>query len=472
MRFKLPRFMVAAPKSGSGKTLLTCALMRVFRETRQISAYKCGPDFVDPMFHEKVLGTPCKNLDTFFTGEGLTKFLMSKDAPMSDLGIMEGVMGYYDGMAGTSTEASSYDLARVTQTPVLLIVDGRGRSVSVAAEIKGFLSYREPSYIEGIIFNHVSENMYLRLKNLVEEELGVNVYGYLPEIPDVSIKSRHLGLLMPDEIPDLTAQIDKVAGAIRTTVDFQGILSMAAEAPALSCRSALSYFLFTTGKVKLAVAKDEAFSFYYKDNLELLSDLGAEITYFSLLHDEKLPDDVSGLLIGGGYPELFAEQLSQNETMKKSVYEALSRGMPCMAEGGGFLYLGERMTDGENKASYPMVGFLPGESRMEKRLQKFGYIKITETPGHEKHFCGGRPLVIKGHEFHYMQATEEGRDLIAKKPLQEKSWSTGYVSETLYAGLPHLYLYASLPAAKQFIKACRKFASENPKEDAPCDEDL
>ncbi|HBA64157.1 MAG TPA: cobyrinic acid a,c-diamide synthase [Lachnospiraceae bacterium] len=449
----MPRMMIAAPKSGSGKTLVTCGILKVLQKRMQVTSYKCGPDYIDPMFHEKVLHTPSKNLDTYFSGEDLTRQLLAEDAMDKDMAVMEGVMGYYDGVGGISTQASSYDLARVTRTPVVLVVDGRGSSVSLAALLRGFLTYRKPSYIKGVIFNQISEGMYPRLKALVEKELPLKVYGYLPNMKEVEFKSRHLGLVEPDELTEIEEHLTAIGEQCEKTLDIEGLIRMAKDAPVLECRSSMHYVLFSLAKVRLAVAKDEAFSFYYKDNLKLLETLGAELVYFSPLRDDKLPEGVHGLLLGGGYPELHARELSENIYMKASIYNALEEGMPCIAECGGFLYLQEAIRNPEGE-EYAMVGYLPGKSRYTGKLGRFGYLELESG---EACLFGGTGLKIKGHEFHYMDSSDNGKSFRAVKPKSDRSWICGHGTETLYAGFPHLYLYSNIDAAKKFMKKCKKY---------------
>lgn len=453
MRYEIPRIMIGAPSSGSGKTLVTCGLLNYLKKQYRVSAFKCGPDYIDPMFHEKVLQMPSKNLDTYFTGEDLTRQLLADEAKASDLAVIEGVMGYYDGIAGTSVEASSYDLARVTKTPVILVVDGRGSSVSLCALLRGFMTYRKPSYVKGVIFNRISPSMYPRLKALVEKELPIRVCGYLPVVEDAVFESRHLGLIEPDELSEIETKLARISRQCEETLDMDAILEIAEKAPLLECKSSMHYVLFSLAKIRIAVAKDEAFSFYYKDNLKLLELLGAELVYFSPMRGERLPDNIQGLLLGGGYPELYAKELSENIYMKASIYDALEEGLPCIAECGGFLYLQEMLKTPEGK-SYSMVGYLPGESHYTRKLGRFGYVELSSN---DQELFGGKGMKMKGHEFHYMDSTENGTAFLAKKPKSEREWECGYGGPAFYAGFPHLYFYSNIDATKKFMKQCKKY---------------
>ena len=232
---KIPRILLAAGSSGSGKTLITCGLLQALMERGvKTASFKCGPDYIDPMFHSRVIGTKSRNLDTFFTESEVTRYLLARTAKDCEIAVMEGVMGFYDGVAGTTTRASAYDLAKVTDTPVILIVNSRGMSVSLAAYVRGFMEYRKDSHIRGVIFNQMSPMLYPRMKKLLEEELGVEVLGYVPKVEDCVIESRHLGLVLPDEIPELKERLHKLAGVLEKTLEIDRTLKLAQKAPEIS----------------------------------------------------------------------------------------------------------------------------------------------------------------------------------------------------------------------------------------------
>ena len=272
--------MIAAPKSGSGKTMITCGLLRAFLlRGKKVAAFKCGPDYIDPLFHETVVGAPSRNLDPFFTDGPMTRYLFGRHANSADLSVIEGVMGYYDGLGGTSDEASAYDLAQMTDTPVILVMDARGMSLSVLAELQGFLKFRQNSGIRGVIFNRMSKSMYQLLAPMVKETLGIRPLGYVPECPDCRLESRHLGLVLPDEVKDLSGRLDRLAAVLEETADLDGMLELAAEARELSAEmpaklkqlldSPQAENIRRTAPV-IGVARDEAFQFIYADNLKLL----------------------------------------------------------------------------------------------------------------------------------------------------------------------------------------------------------
>ena len=360
---KLPRILLTAGASGSGKTLITCGLLEAFRRSgKKVTAFKCGPDYIDPMFHTRVLEMKSRNLDTFFADRETVRYLLAKNGRGSDLAVLEGVMGYYDGVGGISTRAGAYDLAQTTDTPAVLLVNSRGMSLSLIAYIKGFLEYKKDSGIRGVIFNRMSSMLYPRMKKLTEEELGIPCYGYVPELGESFLKSRHLGLVLPDEVPDLKRHVERLAGVLEESLDLEGLLQLAKTAPDLSDgRPGEAEAVLKKGPwpVKIAVAKDEAFCFHYEDNLEFLRELGAVLTEFSPIHDKTLPEEADGLILPGGYPELYAEVLSKNESMRRSIREALAKGLPCQAECGGFLYLQKELKDWKGRSGR-WRAFFPG----------------------------------------------------------------------------------------------------------------
>ena len=486
MEKRIPRILLAAGASGSGKTLLTCGLLQVLvnRGLKTVS-FKCGPDYIDPMFHTQVIGTKSRNLDTFFTGEEITRYLLAKNSADCEIAVMEGVMGFYDGVAGTTTQASAYDLARVTDTPVILIVNSKGMSVSLAAYIKGFMEYKKDSHIRGVIFNQMSPMLYPRMKKLVEEELGIKVLGYVPKVEDCVIESRHLGLVLPEEIPELKGRLLKLAEVLENSLEIEEILKLANEAPAmeypsleksnesLTGRSNGSKVIDETvkkeadaltklsqvytwkcpGKLRIGLAKDEAFCFFYEDNLQLLQDMGAELVPFSPIHDEHLPGNLDGLLLYGGYPELNGKALEENVSMRQEIAIAIKGGMPCLAECGGFMYLHEQM-EGMDGRFCEMAGVIPGKVWRTPRLTRFGYITLEQ----KSPVLGLADLGLSpAHEFHYFDSENCGITFHASKPGSNRGWDCIHGTDTLLAGFPHLYYYANPRIPQAFLKKCMEY---------------
>ena len=451
---KVPRILLGAAASGSGKTLITCGLLQALKNRKlQVTSFKCGPDYIDPMFHSRVIGTKSRNLDSFFADEDTVRYLLEKNARDCEISVIEGVMGYYDGLAGISPKASAYDVAKITKTPTVLIVNAKGMSLSAAAFIKGFVEYQEDSQIRGVILNQVSSMMYPRLKQIIEEELSIKVYGYVPVVKDCVLESRHLGLVMPEEIVDLQQKLMELAEILEKSVDIDGLLELAEHAEELPVQE--SPVAYHTGrKIRIALAKDEAFCFFYQDNLELLEEMGAELVPFSPIHDKKLPEHIDGMLFHGGYPELYAKKLSENKEMLAAVCAAVQTGIPYMAECGGFMYLHQEMEDMEGH-SWPMAGVIHGKSWRTPRLTRFGYITLEDGT------CFGEHVgAIRAHEFHYFDSDRCGEAYTAKKPLSSRSWKCIHSDGQGMSGFPHMYYYSNLRVPEQFLRACEERKAE------------
>ena len=426
-----PRILVAAPGSGSGKTLLTTGLLTLFQNRGiRCRSFKCGPDYIDPMFHKYVLGIDSCNLDSFFLSQEELRVLFRKRAADAELSILEGVMGYYDGIGGNSTAASTYEVAKITDTPVILVLDGKGSSLSLAAQVKGFLDYRKDSHICGVILNKTNKMVGERLRPEIEK-LGVRYLGAVPVCETMDIKSRHLGLTMPQEQSELRGHLNAFAKQLEECLNVEGILELAGYSKKDEIRPIDSESESPTRR--MAVAMDEAFCFYYQENLDFLRQHGWEVVPFSPLHDVALPEQVHAILLGGGYPELYAKELSANEPMLASIRNAHAEGIKILAECGGFLYLQEHLED-ETGRSWPVVGLIHADGFRTEKLSRFGYISLTQNGA----------VRIKGHEFHYWDSTAPGSAFWAEKPQSNRGWDCMYQTDSLLAGFPHLY-YLSGP---------------------------
>ena len=444
MEKNLPRVLIAGTNSGCGKTTLVSGLLTALkRREGALRAFKCGPDYIDPMFHASALGVPCRNLDLQFFGENTLRYLLAKNG--GGLSVIEGVMGFYDGV-GLTTQASSYAVAKASNSPVVLVVDARGAAHSVLAVISGFLNLHPDSHIRGVILNRCSAMLYPRMQQAIVQQFGgaVQPLGYLPVMKDCTLESRHLGLITAQEMTDLREKLEKVADQIEKSVDIPALLALAASAPGLQWEMAA---LPSAGSaVRIAVAQDKAFCFYYADNLDLLRELGAEIVPFSPMEDRALPENIQGIYLGGGYPELYAKTLSENEAMRASLRAALEREIPCIAECGGFLYLQEAL-EGD-----PMVGFLPGTGHNTGKLSRFGYVTLTAQ--RDNLLCAAGQQ-LPAHEFHYYDTDSNGDSFLAQKT-DGRSWACGVATPRLYAGFPHFHFYACPQMAANFLSACRK----------------
>lgn len=467
--------MIAAPKSGSGKTMITCALLQLLKDSgKNVLSYKCGPDYIDPMFHKKVLGVPSKNLDTFFTDEKTTVQLFLDERADGDFAVLEGVMGLYDGLGGIYEQGSSYHLAKVTQTPIILVVDAKGMGKSVLALIAGFLQYDTHHLIKGVLLNRMSKGYYDIIKPLIEKELSIKVVGYFPEQKDIGLSSRHLGLVMPDELSDIKKQLNETADRLKKTIDMDLFIDIAEDADEIGdSGNADVYNEKNTGNcdqnefsqnkaintVNIAVAMDEAFCFYYEDNLRMLEKCGAQLLYFSPLHDTSLPEYCDAMLLGGGYPELYAKELSENISMRNSIKTAFKTGLPTVAECGGFMYLHtyihnicEEDADAQNYV-FGMTGALDSECHFKGKLVRFGYIELGEKhsnflPTDEK---------IRAHEFHYYDSTDNGADCIATKPATGRSYDCVISHDNYWLGFPHLYYPSNPHFAESLVRKAYEY---------------
>ena len=442
--------MLTAMQSGAGKTVLSCAVMAACQKRGlRVAAFKSGPDYIDPTWHRAATGVPGRNLDLILQGEeGIRWSFRSTDA---DIAVLEGAMGYYDGLNG-GTRASTWELADCLNIPAVLAVRPQSSGVTLAAQVQGMLRFRENSHICGILLAMCTEKMFLYLRPILERECGLPVLGYLPLMEEARIESRHLGLRMSHEEENLSERIGKIAERLEQTADLDRLLELAVQVPKEA--AAVGTTECDSGTCRIAVAADEAFCFRYEDGVDALRRAGAEVVFFSPLYDTDLPERICGLYLCGGYPELCAETLWKNHKMRSAVREAVLSGMPTVAECGGFLYLQESLENGEGEA-FPMCGVLPGTGFQTERLQRFGYLTLAPETDSLLFRAGER---VPAHEFHYWDSTEPGTALPAKKA-DGKSWRCGYSSNSLYAAFPHLHFAGQLPMAERFVRACREYGS-------------
>ena len=445
--------MIAAPASGSGKTVLACALLAALkRRGLDPCAFKCGPDYIDPMFHRSALGVDSRNLDLFLSGEDTVRALYRRCGGGRGAAVVEGAMGFYDGLGGTTDRASAWHAAHTLDLPVLLAVRPRGASLTLAAQIGGLLEFRPPSHIAGLFLTDCSPTLAKSLAPMLEGETGLPVVGHLPHMAEAVLESRHLGLHTAGEIGDLAARIGRAAQVLDEAMDWDRFFVLFDRRPGWEAPPPRH----GAETVPLAVARDEAFCFTYAETLDALRDAGAELVFFSPLRDEKLPENACGLYLPGGYPELYAAQLAENQSMRDSIKGAVAGRMPTAAECGGFLYLGQSL-EGTAGRTWPMAGYLPGEGVKQDRLVRFGYANLS-APSDSLLFEAGEPVPV--HEFHYWDSTRNGEDLTASKPLTGRSWTCGFVSDRLYAAFPHLYFAGRPELAERFVRAAKHYRKE------------
>ena len=432
----MKRIIIGGTKSGCGKTTVTCALLAALkRRNINVSAFKCGPDYIDPMFHRKVIGVESHNLDSFFFDRNTILNLLGEYGKKSDISVIEGVMGFYDGSCG-----SAYSVSELTETPVVMVIDCKGMSDSIGAVMSGFLNYRK-NRISGFIFDRLPEKL-IPLAQKLCCELGTEYFGCLPKC-GASIESRHLGLVTADEIADIQTKLERLGELAEKYILIDKLIN-SCDVP-LPEYNPLDIPQFDEHPT-IAAARDSAFCFIYQENIELLEKMGCRIIYFSPLKDSAVPK-ADGLLLYGGYPELYAQQLEDSLKSRQSVADAVRSGMPTIAECGGFQYLGKKL------CGKTMCGVLGHESSDCGRLVRFGYVTLTSK---KDGLLGKAGTVLKGHELHYYDSTDNGADFTARK-VSGKAWDCVVTTETLYAGYPHLYLPSSMEAVEAFYSKCLEY---------------
>lgn len=446
------RIVIAGTGSGAGKTTVTIGLMAALKRKGYIvQGFKCGPDYIDPTYHTAVTGRASRNLDSYMLPHDTVKEIFVRGSAGADISIIEGVMGMYDGKEATSDKGSTAEISILTDSPVLLVVNCQSMARSAAAIVKGFQLLNPAARIVGVIANKVgSEGHYKLVKSAIEQECGIPVVGYLKRENELEIPERHLGLVPSVERGELAPLFARLADLIGESVDLDLVWELA-KAEELRAEPKLFAPTAAPERVTIAVAKDPAFHFYYPENLELLEAYGARLRFFSPLANETVPAEAGGLYIGGGFPEEFAAELSQNQAVLESFRAAIQSGLPTLAECGGFMFLTEAIVTTEGD-SYPMVGLIPGKVTMQKKLAALGYREVRGKAGN---FLLGTEDVAKGHEFHYstyqadavLPHAYETKGLRGTKP-------EGYAQGNLVAGYTHLHFGSRPELVRRWIERC------------------
>ena len=452
------RLMLAGTGSGCGKTTFACALLAALSSMgKDIISFKCGPDYIDPMFHKKAAGVESRNLDVFLMGEKGVKYGLAVHSKGREIAVLEGVMGIYDGL-NSGSFASSNHVSVLTDTPVVLIVNAKGLGLSICALIKGFLEF-DRNNIRAVLLNNISEGIYGFYKQMIEERfsregLSLRVVGFMPHIPEAGIESRHLGLVF-DECSETKEKLNILGKYALKCIDIDSLLDIAEQAPPLDCDEGFLPKAKSSCGLKIYAACDEAFSFWYEDNHDLLRAMGAEINFFSPIHDQALPNDADGLLLWGGYPELYGLELEINTSMKQSLKSAIECGLPVYAECGGFMYLQQSLTDLQGR-SFRMLGVLNGNAIMTRKLQNFGYHEIEAQK--DSMLCkeGGR---INAHFFHHSESDCQGDSFKAVKQ-SGKSFPCVVSRRNIFAGYQHLHFWGNTDFAQNFINACVEYRNK------------
>lgn len=446
------RFVLAGTGSGVGKTTFTIGLMKALQEKgKVVQGFKCGPDYIDPSYHTAVTGRVSRNIDSWMFSHDAVRDIVARASMDADVSIIEGVMGFYDGKSPLSDEGSAADISVVTESPVILIVNCASMARSVAAVVKGFQLLSDKPNIVGVIANQVgSVGHYEIAKAAIEQECGIPVIGYLKRETGIDIPSRHLGLIPAIERGELDSFFDKLGALMAETIDLDLLLSLT-KAPVLQETGQL-FATQPTKDICIAVAKDAAFNFYYEENLALLRAKGATVQFFSPLANEPVPAEADGLYIGGGFPEEFADTLAKNAIVKSSIREAITKGLPTLAECGGFMYLTEAITNSQGER-HEMLGVIPGEVAMQTKLAALGYREIFGTTSN---FLIGQDEQAKGHEFHYSSysGTHETPAYETKGCFGNKQ--EGYQNGNLVAGYTHFHFVSNPKLVDNWLTACKK----------------
>ncbi len=430
--------IISGTKSGVGKTTITMAIMKALEN---VAPFKIGPDFIDPKFHEYATKNKSYNLDAFLLGEELVRELFYEKSCGKNISLVEGVMGLYDGINHEIDNFSTNHISKILNMPVILIVDGKGISTSIAAEVLGYKNLDKNNNVKGIIINNIgSEKSYLNLKEAIEKYCDLECLGYFSSLKEISLESRHLGLVQANELENLDKTLVILENQAKKTIDLDRILEIAKgiEKPKTFVREKILKEIENklSGK-RIGIAWDNAFTFYYNDNLELLEKSGIEIVKFSPINDKALPKNIDFLYFGGGYPENYANKLSKNQSMIDDIRNFYANNGEIYGECGGFIYLTKGLLDLSDKFT-DFVGLLDIKVQMKKSLniKRFGYINI-ETKSN---------ILCKGHEFHYSDiydVLEENTEFNISK-LNGNSWNCGYKSKNLLAGYPHINFYTNI----------------------------
>lgn len=459
MQKKIPRVIIAATQSGSGKTTIVAGLIRALRDKGlTVQACKVGPDYIDPGYHRIASGRSTLNLDGWLLTPDILRREFARAAADADICIIEGVMGLYDG--GKNGIGSTAEMAKLLKAPVLLVIDAKSMGESAAAIAMGFLRYDAAVHIAGVVLNRLGSDTHAAIIAAAMTKIDVPVWGMIHRDKALTVPERHLGLL-PTTENETCSLIERLGQTVGNRLELDKIISLAGSAPPLTFDdSPVADIKLQFSDVCIAVAKDEAFSFYYADSLAALTDRGARLVYFSPLSDEPVPEGAAGIIIGGGFPEMFAAQLASGTAARRSIQKAAALGMPVYAECGGYMYLTEELTDfhGQN---YPMTGIIPLRVKMCDKLQMVGYVTAE--------FCRNTILgetgdTLKGHEFHFSCETE--LPAVSTCAFQftrlrnGDKYLAGYADKNILASYLHINFAATPKAVEKFLSCCRSFKEQ------------
>ena len=458
---RLPRIMIAGTNSGVGKTTVTLGIMSALvQKGINVQGFKAGPDYIDPSHHTFVTGNASRNLDTWVMGNSTCQELFARSAANADISVIEGVMGLYDGSIDSTGHGSSAHLAKILNTPVILVVNASGVAQSAGAIVMGFKEFDKEINLTGIILNNIgSQSHYDCIKKTIEETCSVTVLGYLKKDQDITIPERHLGLIPSEEEKINSALYEKLGQMVLETIDTDRLINRA-ESSGIFPDYTKSIFINKNGplNVTLAIAKDNAFCFYYQDDIDLFEALGATIKRFSPLNDRCLPDDIDGIFIGGGFPELYADRLMQNESMINSILEADKRGTVIYGECGGMMYLLEKLIDCEGR-SFKMSGILSGTAVMEEKRQGLGYVIADVTC--DNVICK-KGDTFRAHEFHWSKLQHVPDDTMfaynTRKSNGKRTGVDGICKSNVLASYTHMHFSSNPELARNMLTAMAKIS--------------
>lgn len=445
MNVRIPRIVIAGTSSGVGKTTVSISIMAAFAmKGIKVQPFKVGPDYIDPGFHKLATGRISRNLDSHLIDDNSLIEIFDKACIGADIAVIEGVMGLFDG--SRSGSGSTAEIARLLKAPIVLTVDASGMAESVAAIAKGFDLHDERHGIDGVILNKVGSERHIKMLSESLARSGIKIFGAIKRDETVKVKERHLGLTQATETIDVAKKIEQLASIGMKKIDLKEVESVAKTAGVLSYQQGL-FSGNDTKKSALGIARDRAFSFYYEDNLDILRDLGAELIEFSPMKDKALPEGINGLYLGGGFPELFSEELSANKEMMNEIRLKSKDDMPVYAECGGLVYLSKDLVDSEGN-TWPLCGVHPARARMNKKLQSLGYRSATTI---EDNVLTSKGSEIRGHEFHYSSLYQPDDQKRAYK-LEKDSGCEGFISNNTLASYIHLHFATEKRWAKSLVE--------------------
>ena len=458
MNKDFPRLIIAATQSNSGKTTITTGLLAALKNRGlDVQPYKVGPDYIDTGWHTLACGKPSHNLDNWLVGKDKLKEIFVETSKDADISIIEGVMGLYDG--GRGGISSTAEISKLLDAPVILVIDAKSMGTSAAAAALGFREFDKTINFAGVILNRLGSDSHKKMIVDALNKLGIKCFGAIKRNDEFILPERHLGLIPTTEITSpqslVHSPLQKICAAVEEQIDIDALIALAKNSSAFEIPDTQPLNPYT---LKVAVAKDEAFNFYYGESLRELERLGVEIEFFSPLNDKTLPENICGLIIGGGFPEMFAARLEQNKTIRAEIFEAAQKGLPIFAECGGFMYLMRELIDFDERR-FEMCGAIDGVATMTNKLQTVGYVEAEILSDCVLGKAGDK---IRAHEFHFSKELETSDEKIFKctRLRTGKEYFAGVAKKNLVASYLHIHFAGCPEVAKNFVDACKNFQTK------------